>query len=173
MNQVSLPADHDLLVIGRIVGAFGWAGELRVRPETDFPDRFLRLHEIWLELPDKKLRKCQVERVRVTGDRVHLKLAEYTNKEEAVTLYGCLILVPSPEAVSLPDGHYFIHQIIGVSVRTTEGRELGEVIEVIQAPAHDVYVTPIAKIPARKEIVKEINIEQGIMIVEAWAVLIE
>jgi len=158
--------EPEFLLIGRIVGTFGWAGEVKVRPETDFPQRFCDLKEVWIECPDGSRQKCRIEASRIGARQVRVKFAGYSNKEEAAGLRGSLILIPAAEAVSLPTGHYFLHQILGLRVHTTDGKELGEIVEIIRAPAHDVYVTLRAEIPARKEVVKEIDLERGIMVVD-------
>ncbi len=156
----------EFLLIGRIVGTFGWAGEVKVRPETDFPPRFSDLREVWVETPDGQRRKCRVVSARLHPRQVRLKFAAYDSKEEAAALLGALLLIPAEQAVILPEGHFYLHQILGLSVHTTEGKDLGQITEIIRGPAHDVYVTPLADIPARKEVVKEIDLARGRMIVE-------
>ncbi|MCJ7822519.1 MAG: ribosome maturation factor RimM, partial [Armatimonadetes bacterium] len=55
------------LVIGRVTGPFGTGGEVRVRAETDFPERFLELGDVCLELPDGEERMVRVEGARLTA----------------------------------------------------------------------------------------------------------
>jgi 16S rRNA processing protein RimM len=166
VDKAQKPPDPDFMLIGLIVGTFGWRGEIKVRPETDFPERFLELKEVLIEHPAGPRRLCHVETVRVTERQIRLKLAEFNNKEEAASLRESFILIPKSQAVPLPEGHFYLHQIVGLSVQTVEGKDLGKVVEVIRAPGNDVYVTPLVDIPARKEIVKEINLERGIIIVD-------
>ena len=167
MSQMSsVPLKPEFLVIGRILGTFGWAGEIKVRPETDFPQRFRDLDEVWIECPDKELHRHRVEYARVHPRQIRLKLAEYQSKEAAAELLNCLVLIPAENAVSLPEGHYYMHQIIGLNVFTAGGKNLGRVTEVIRNPANDVYVTPLVDIPARKEFVRTIDLQKGIIIIE-------
>lgn len=161
----------DYLVIGRILGTFGWAGEIKVRPETDYPERFRTLRQILLENREGYRWTCHVQRAHVTERQIRLKLAEYNSKEEAAPLRECVILVPISQAAVLPEDSFYIHQIIGLTVRGINGEDLGEVTEVIRSPANDVYVTPKVSIPARKEFVKEIAIDKGVMIVDATMLL--
>lgn len=166
MKSDSARREPEFLLIGRILGTFGWAGEVKVRPETDFPSRFADLREVWLEFPDGSRRLLQIEAVRVGERQLRIKFAQYASKEAAAALRNALILIPSEQAVALPAGHFYLHQILGLSIRTTDGRDLGKVIEVIRTPANDVYVTPQITLPALKEVVKEINLEQAIMVVD-------
>ena len=58
-----------------------------------------------------------------------------------------------------------MHELIGLRAITEDGRDLGEITEVLRSPANDVYVTESAMIPAVHEVVREIDLEKGRMIV--------
>jgi 16S rRNA processing protein RimM len=58
-----------------------------------------------------------------------------------------------------------VHQIIGLRVFTEEGRDLGEITEVIRTGANDVYVTPSAMVPALRQVVREVDLERKRMLV--------
>lgn len=154
------------LLIGRIVGLYGWAGAVKVWPETDFPERFKQLKSALLEFPDGRRQTLKVIASKVQPRQILLQFAEYSAKEASRELMGAQILIPAEQAKALPEGEYYLHQLLGLKVQDSEGRDLGLITEVLRAPAHDVYVTPLADIPARKEVVKQIDLEQGIMLVE-------
>jgi 16S rRNA processing protein RimM len=166
VSDSSTHQQPEFLVIGRIIGTFGWAGEIKVRPETDFPERFLDLAEIWIEKADGQRQLCHIEHVRTNPRQVRMKLVEYDSKEAAAPLLNYLVLIPAKDAMPLPEGKYYLHQIIGLTVCTIDGRNLGQITEVVRSPANDVYITPLASIPALKEVVREINLADGIMIVD-------
>ena len=71
----------------------------------------------------------------------------------------------------LPEGQYYHHQIIGLQVRTTQGELLGNVIEVLTGKSNDNYIVQGAKgdilIPAIEDVVQSIDLDQGIMTIEA------
>ena len=153
------------LVIGRVTAPFGTKGEVRVMPETDSPERFRSLEEVCLELPDGEQRHCHVRRSRITPKGIILWLAECQDRDQAAALRRALVKVKPTMAVPLPEGRYWIHQIIGLRVLTEAGEDLGEVTEVIRSPANDVYVTPTAMIPALRHVVRSIDLDAGRMIV--------
>jgi 16S rRNA processing protein RimM len=163
------PPASEWLLIGRIVGLYGWAGAVKVWPETDFPERFKQLKSALLEFPDGRRQTVQVLEAKVQPRQIWLQFAEYSAKEFSRELIGAQILIPAEQAKVLPEGEYYMHQILGLKVQDSEGRDLGPITEVLRAPAHDVYVTPLADIPARKEVVKQIDLERGIMLVKAGA----
>jgi len=153
------------LVVGQVTAPFGVKGEVKVRPETDLPARFQRLRQVRLELPTGEERFARIRRVRVTAKGVLVTFEGCADRPQAEALHGAWVKIKQSMALPLPEGSYYLHELIGLRVVTEEGRELGEIAEVLKSPAHDVYVTPRAMIPALREIVKCIDLEQGLMVV--------
>ena len=111
-----------------------------------------------------------VERQRLHGDRVILKLAGIDDRTAAEAMRGALVRVPIEQAVELPPGSYFWHEIVGLRVQDTRGRALGTVAEVLATGSNDVYVVRSAEgellLPAIKDVVRAIDREHGVMTVE-------
>lgn len=129
------------LVIGEIVAAHGVRGEVRVRPLTDFPDRFAALRPVWLSPPGGPARQVALESARPLPRGLWLlRLQGVERREQAEALRGAALEVEDAEAVPLPDGSYYVHQIIGLPVFTADGRPVGEVKHVLRTGANDVYV---------------------------------
>jgi len=99
-----------------------------------------------------------------------LKLAGIEDRTAAETLRGALVRVPIEQAVRLPPGSYFWHEIVGLHVQDTRGRALGSVAEVLPTGSNDVYVVRSAEgdllLPAIKDVVRAIDRERGVMTVE-------
>ena len=153
------------LVIGQVTAPFGLQGEVRVRPETDFPERFLKLRQVCLELPNGEERLYTISHTRIIPKGVLLSLEGCTSLGEAEGLRRAWVKVKQSMAVKLPQDSYWLHDIIGLQVVTESGDDLGEVTEVIRTPGNDVYVTPKAMIPAVRAIVRQIDLEKRRMVV--------
>jgi 16S rRNA processing protein RimM len=81
----------------------------------------------------------------IEGTRMHkgqliLKLKGVDTVNDAESLRGCWVLVPREQAHQLPAGSYYIYQIVGLNVYTTDGRYIGEVADVLTTTANDVYI---------------------------------
>ncbi len=152
------------LVIGRIVCPHGLKGEVQAEILTDFPDRFSGLKTVYL---GEDLQPMILEGQRLHGRRVLLKFAQYDDLEQADRLRGELIYVPVEEAVPLEDGEYYLYEIVGLEVWTTEGEYLGRVAEVLHTGSNDVYVVREAAkeilIPAISDVVLKIDVDEGRM----------
>ena len=154
------------LVIGRVTAPFGVKGAVRVKPETDQPDRFCDLDEIALELPSGREVRDRVRDARITPKGVVLQLAGCESREQAADLRGAWIKIRQSMAIPLPEGSYWVHEIVGLRVVTLEGEDLGEVTEIIRAPGNDVYVTPHVMVPAVRQVVKQIDMEGRRLVVD-------
>lgn len=163
------------ITIGQILKVRGTKGEMVVVPLTDDPKRFSELKKIFLS-KDEKITQFEVEKVQTDlktkrfKERVLLKLKEVENPEEAKRLVGSFLEIEKDDLIELPVGRYFIFDIIGLKVITTEDKEVGTVKEVISLPANDVYVVQGNQkeydIPAIKEVVKRIDLGKKMVIIE-------
>ncbi len=161
------PVPDDWIAVGQIVGLFGTGGEIRVRALGRFPQRFRELRRVYL---GDEHRPVNIRHRRVTEKGILLRLDAITSREEAREAIGSFLYVPEAEAVQLPKGEYFVHQIVGLSVVTSAGEALGKVTDVISTGSNDVYVVrgPRGEVllPALKEVIKQIDLESGTMTVE-------
>lgn len=159
------------LSIGQVLRPQGLAGQVKIRPDTDDPGRFLALE--WVLIDDGKGRQEQVaiSRVSVRGGFVYLNLGEDADIETAEKRRGLLLYVPREEAVDLGENENFIVDIIGCALKDTKGRELGTVIDVLQPGANDVYVvsTPGGRllVPALRHVILEVNVPQKTITADA------
>jgi 16S rRNA processing protein RimM len=133
--------------------------------ETDFPERFEELDQVCLELPDGRELLAHVRRVRITPKGIIMSVAESRSRGEADSLRGAWVKVKPSMAVPLPEGSYWISDIVGLRVVTVQGEDLGEVTEVLRTPAHDVYVTPSTMVPAVREMIVEVDQAGGRIVV--------
>jgi len=158
------------ITIGKIVGTHGNKGLLKVLPLTDFPDRFLDMAGITIELNGNQKVYDIVEASR-HKKHILLKLKEIPDMNGAEALRGSLIKVGREELTPLPEGSYYIFDLVGIKAYTPVGEYLGVVEDIIQTGANDVYVINTGKqapllVPALKEVVREIDIKGGKMVVD-------
>lgn len=172
----SLPAEP-LTTIGKILAPFGVKGELKVYPYSDFLERCTLLRDVLVE------RQGIHEHHRVTEARVHnniwvIKLDDTNSREDAAMLTGSLLKIPTSDRLALPEGSYYLDDIVGLDAISVTGEKLGMVREVIKTGGNDVYVVKREKsfaatgrnsdilVPATRNVVKEINLQQGYMLLD-------
>lgn len=159
----------EFLAIGQIINSHGVKGEVKVYPLTDDIRRFRKLNQVHIDGIEVKVVWCKLQ-----ADRVILKLEGVESIEQALKYKNKYIEVKREEAVSLSEGEYFIADLIGCKVFEDNGKELGEVSDVIQTKNNDVYWVKgdsEVLIPALKDIVLSIDVEDKKIVIkplEVW-----
>ncbi|HIE12217.1 MAG TPA: ribosome maturation factor RimM [Desulfotomaculum sp.] len=159
----------DYITVGEIVAPHGHRGAVRVLPLTDFPERFLKMQKVRV-FTGKEIQVYPVESAGLHKRFILLKLAGVDDIKSAEKLRGAAIKVPRAETVPLPPGHLYVFEIVGLEVWSEEGALIGKVGAVLKTGANDVYsvTSPNGKeilIPAIKEVVREIDVDSGKMLV--------
>ena len=123
-------AHPSFIAIARIARTRGNRGEVLADLHTDFPDRFDALDAVWLEFEDGRRQRMAVENSWEHKGRRVFKFAGVDSISSAEGYVGCWVVIPSDQAVKLPEGTYFDHDLIGCSVEDTHGNGLGIVADV-------------------------------------------
>lgn len=155
---------EDLLQVGIISSTHGIAGEVKVFPTTDDIKRFKKLKEVILE-PETDDMLLHVERVKYAKNMAVLKFAEFNNINEVQGFRGKGLYVTRDQAVPLGENEYFIADMLGLRVISTDGEDLGILKDVISTGANDVYEIrkegekPLL-IPAIKDCIRRVDMKE-------------
>jgi 16S rRNA processing protein RimM len=161
-------AEPKFLAIAQILKPWGYRGEVKVKLLTDFPKRLAHLKTVYL---GEAARPIPLERARLHSGAALFKLGGYDTPEEAAKLRGQVVQISIDDAAPLPPGQYYHHQVIGLHAMTTEGEDLGAVEEILETGSNDVYVVRRPDggellLPAIKDVVQEIDLERGRLVVQ-------
>lgn len=162
--------------IGQVVALFGVRGEMKVRLQTDIPERFQQLETIYV---GEDHQPYQIERVRPhKGEMIILKLAGINDGNAAELLRQQSLFIPLSQLAKLPPGSYYQHDILGLNVLTLDNRELGSIVDILVTGSNDVYVIkgPDGKqvmIPAIKDVVKQVDLIRHTMYIDPLPGLLE
>jgi 16S rRNA processing protein RimM len=162
---VSPTTEPRFLVIGRVIKPHGVRGEVRVEIITDLPERFTWLDTVYIgEDPPEPI---GVEAVRFHKNFVLVKLVGYDTRETAATLRAQLLQVSEDDGIPLEEGEYFLYQLVGLAVYTDEGEHLGQLVDVLETKANNVFVVNGSRgevlLPDTDEVVLDIDFENGRM----------
>lgn len=158
------------VVLGRIAGAFGVDGRMRVESWTQ-PFDGLRRYNPWLIGRNGEYRRYEVEELIVTGRRLVARLQGVADRDEARRLYGSEIAAEADQLESLPEGEYYWFQLKGLRVVNERGESLGRVDDLTDTGAHSILVVRDDArerlIPYVKgEIVRRVDLNEGLVEVE-------
>ncbi|NLY54719.1 MAG: 16S rRNA processing protein RimM [Firmicutes bacterium] len=159
------------VTVGIISGTFGVRGELRVAPTSDHPDRLRTLPNLQVFVYKDGIRDpYRVLQAREQRSFWYLRLEGINTREQAQALIGGELQISKQNVLPLPAGEYYIFQIIGLQVETEAGVVLGEIVDVLQPGANDVYVVRNSQghellIPAIKQVVLNIDLAAKRMLI--------
>lgn len=148
------------LAIGKIVAPRGVRGELRVHVETEIPERFQVLEQVYVGPEHVCL---AVRRARLFKGQALLQLEGIDDRDAAEAWRNAYVYVPMEEALPTGDDEYYHHEIMGLSVVTEDGKTLGRVAEILATGANDVYVIrgPRGEVllPAIQDVILDIDLD--------------
>lgn len=155
----------EYITVGQIINTHGLKGEIKIYPLTDDIKRFKKLKNVYIDNKETKITWCKLQ-----SDKIILKLEGIDTIEAAQKLKEKYIEIKREDAVKLPEGRYFITDIMECTVFDETGKELGKVANVIQTGSNDVYSVKGKDedilIPALKSIVTKIDIENQTIVIK-------
>lgn len=157
------------LELGQIVNVKGLKGEVKVNSFTDDNTKFERIPKVFIKQKGN-LKEYEIEKVGYNKNQVIIKFKNIDTVEEAEKLRNSYIVVDREIFGELPEGVYYIADLIGLKVFTESNEYLGKVDDIFSTGSNDVYVVKdeLGKqklLPGIDEVIKVIDIESGKIIV--------
>ncbi len=158
----------DWLIIGKIVAAQGMQGEIRVNPNSEFPERFTKAGKRWLQRNQEAPRKIHLLKGRKLPGKFLfiISLEGVNNRTSAESLVGEKLLVPSIDRPELQENEFHLLDLVELEVRLeANGPSIGKVKDLIKG-GNDLLEVELNQgkkvlIPFVKAIVPDVNIKDG------------
>jgi len=154
----------DFMSVGQIGKTHGLKGEVKVFSLTDSLERFKKIKNVYIDGEIRKVEGCKLQ-----ADKAILKIEGIESIEQAETYRNKFLMVKREDAIKLPEGSYYVADLVECTVFEEGGEELGKVFDVISTPGNDVYWVKGNKevlIPVLKDIVVSIDIEKHIIVIK-------
>lgn len=160
---------EQLLRVGVISSTHGVRGEVKVYPTTSDVNRFKDLKKIVLDTGREYL-DLEISGVKFFKNQVILKFKGIDNINDIEKYKGKDLLVHREDAVPLEENENYVADLIGLTVVTEDGVTLGELTEVMETGANDVYVIETEDgrellIPAIRDCILDVDLEEEVMTV--------
>ena len=157
--------------MGTIVRPHGLKGEVKISLSCSGIDRLVSCVSLRLVKGGKELKPVSVIRSfsHSDGDAV-LRFKEVKGVEEAESLRGAQLAVLAKDLAELPPGSFYSDDLLGLTVMTVDGVELGQVEEVMDELANAVCVVrkggEEVLVPFLKSVIREMDLKARRMVVE-------
>ncbi len=161
----------EFLTVGKIVNTHALQGEVKVVSNSDFKEeRFEKGSVLYIDFEGELIE------VTIAAHRVHkgsdlLKFKNMNSINDVEKYKGSELLVSMDDISELDDNEFYYFEIIGCTVKTTTGEVVGEISEIIETGANDVWTVKRqgqkdALIPYIEQIVKSVDIENKEVIID-------
>ncbi len=162
----------DFFELGRVLKPQGLKGEIKFDAYTDDLSRFSYLKQVFFLRKDGSYEGVRVRSARVDARYAYLKLEGYEDRDATEVLRGVTLYIDREHAAQLPEGAYYVRDLIGLTIMTQTGEEIGQLVDIVQNGAADVYVvkTPTQKncmFPAIPDVVLSKDISEKRIVVDA------
>jgi len=159
---------QEMVVLGEIVRSQGRGGELRVFPSIG-GICYSALKEMFVVTQAERGESFhRVDSLRVMKKFLVIRVNDFSTLEDAQKLIGAQLVAFKKDFPKLPDESYYWFEIEGLKALNEEGNLLGVVTMMFSTGSNDVWV--IAQegreilIPALDDVVKEINLQEGTLL---------
>ncbi|CAH1203091.1 Ribosome maturation factor RimM [Paenibacillus allorhizoplanae] len=134
-----------LVTVGKVVNSHGIRGELKIVPETDFPERFDVGNSLIIVDSQNKQTPVTVKTSRLHKNVFIVLFSQFSNINDVEKFKGSLLKIEAKDQKPLEEGEYYYHEIIGCKVVTEDEQELGLISEILTPGANDVWVVSLPK----------------------------
>lgn len=158
---------------GRVIRPHGLQGWVKVAVTSENPLRFSPGNSLIVEGAPRRL---VIEEARPVPGCLHVKFAGIDDRDQAMAINGRELLVTEEEVGPPPPGSFWEHQLLGLRVETLGGEGLGRVEEILVTGSNDVLIVGgerEALIPLTREVVREVRLEEGVILIEPLPGLLE
>lgn len=157
---------ENTLTVAIVLKPQGIRGEIKVKTLTDCPEDLTGIPRVYIDSEEYRILKARPQ----NGDCAYLTLRGVADRNAAELLRGKEVVAMRCDVPPLPDGRYYLVDVIGCEVVTEEGKKLGTVCEITPAST-DIYVvdTGEKQIPfvAADGVIVDIDVEKKLMVVNA------
>lgn len=159
---------NNFTIIGKIINTRGIKGELKIDPMTSVVERFSDLDYVYV---GNELNKYGINKVSYDKRFVYIKFNEFNNINDVIKFKNEFLYIEDENRIELDEDTFFISDLISCKVYDTEKNYIGELVDVIENPANDVYVINNDNnkkylIPGVKKFVKSINTIEKVIVVD-------
>ncbi len=123
-----------MLEVGKIINTHGLRGEVKVVSWTDAPEDFEYIKTVYAG--EKEL---TVQSVKYQKNNLIIKFKEILSIDEAEFYKNCILTAPKSQLPPLPEGIYYVADLIGCIVYDINGEKIGQILDVFTAGAGSVY----------------------------------
>jgi len=153
----------EFLEVGKIINTHGLRGDVKIVTWTDYPEDFEEIERVYIrrKTGDEML---NITNVKYQKNNIIVKFKEIADINEAEKYKNLVVYADREDLPELEEGAHYIADLIGLMVVDEDGEIIGELVDVFNTGANDIYDVKRAGkknllLPVIDEVVKDIDLE--------------
>lgn len=163
-----------MVLIGKIVAPHGIKGAVKVISYAESDDIFQTGSELWTRSAGGSLERVEIKQAIPHPRGIRMGFEKIANRTQAEAMVGLELYIDKTRLPELEEDTYYWFDLIGLCVKTIDDAFVGHIKEIIPTGGNDVYVVRRSDaegvkeclIPAVADVIRRIDLDLGLMIVD-------
>jgi len=159
---------ENLVIIGKIISAYGVKGWVKIRPFTETAKNFIQYRTQFLSRNQKDWNSVEIKEIKIQGQDVVADIG-LTDRDQSISRKGYFLAIERDQLPQLPENEFYWDDLIGLNVIGVDHLGLGTVVGLIETGANDVLVVSGDKerlIPYIPQVIKKVDIQNQLIEVD-------
>jgi len=166
-----------LVMLGEVVRSHALRGTVKVRVVADTVEEFYRLRKVQLQRGDQALGEYVIEDVQIGNGSLLIKFHGVDDRNQAERLRGAEVMMALAECPAPAPDQFYHFDLIGLPVFTASDEPVGDIVDILRYPAHDVWVVRRGAseklIPAIDTVIQKVDLPNRRVIITPLPGLLE
>lgn len=135
------PGGDSLFPVGKVVGMHGLNGVMKIKPSSNNPQLLLDIEKVQIVLPGGTIEEADVDKVYLEKRMLFLKLKNCLDRTAAERFLDASISTTRAQLRNLDENEWWVDDLVGLPVYTTDGAEVGTISDIIRASGELLEIT--------------------------------
>lgn len=159
----------ELIAVGKISGTHGIRGHLKVFSYSGNIESLQHSGTVLLKGKNGLLHEHRIKGVSAHAGGFILSLDDFDDINQVLSLVGSELCLKRSQLPETAEDEYYWRDLIGLSVVTNQGVELGRIADIFETGSSDIYVVRNADkeylIPAIADVISQVDIPGNKMVI--------
>ena len=150
---------ENLVIIGKIISAYGIKGWVKIRPFTETAKNFIQYKTQFLSRNQKDWNRVEIKEIKIQGQDVIADIG-LRDRDQSISHKGYFLAIERDQLPQLPEDEFYWDDLIGLKVIDVDREDLGKVVGLIETGANDVLVVSGDRerlIPYIPQVIKKVD----------------
>lgn len=161
---------EELIPVGKIIGTHGIKGQLKLNSYSGNSESLRKANSVVVKAPDGTNRQCVLQGFKANSGKFIISFKDFDEINLVTPLIGSELCLKRSDLPALAEDEYYWNDLIGLTVMTVDGEQIGKIKDIFETGSSDIYVVQGTDreylIPAIADVVKQVDVKGGSIIIK-------